>query len=137
MTGVRHWGGSYPRPVVVERCYRLPETIAEWPWLGVFRAPAAAYAEKAFVGHHEDRFAIQIVGICGGDRDGSTIPATWAERLHYDMRLTLVAAQTLGLKTRSIEWGQEDVDENALQLTALASFVQTLTLIIDDVIPVE
>ncbi len=136
MSGTRHWGGIYPSPVRVERCYRIPETIAEWPWLGVFRQQGSVYHEVAFVGHFEDRFAIQIAGVCAGGQDATT-PATWIERLHRDVRLTLAKSQTLGGLIRTVEWGEEPEDENAAQLAHLASFIQNLTVIIDDVIAVE
>jgi hypothetical protein len=124
ITGVRPWGGSYPNTPVVERRYKTPMQVTQFPALLVLEGPGSTFEIMGVDGMFEHKFAVMIYGYVQGD-DVIT-RSTWLQRLQDEVRTVLQANRTLGGLSSDITLVAEETDEGELE--PLGAFAQTIAV---------
>ena len=133
--GRRFWGGSYPNTPRVEREFKQPFQVNEFPHLILLqdagsRIGGLATHDQDGADFH-DEFHLAIYGYVQGD--DVVTASTWLERLNRDVKLALWSAMApleplrgLALRLRF------DEDEDAQFEGAFGSFVLPITAELSD-----
>lgn len=133
ITGVRPFGTPYPNTPTVERRYKTPMQVTQFPALLVLEGPGSTLEIMGVDGMFEHKFAVLVYGYVQGDDVLSR--STWLERLWDDVITVLQANRTLGGLAADITMGAQETDEGELE--PLGAFVQTLAVIIYESKPVS
>ena len=124
MTGTRFWGGAYANAPTVERIFKTPVQVNQFPHLCVIEDSGSTFTPSAFAGRWDHRFRVVLYGWVQGD--DLTTRSTWLQRLQQDVRRTLVPQDTLGGLAVRIEWAEEETDEGAME--PIGAFAQGLAV---------
>lgn len=111
MQGVRYWGGSYPRPLTIERGWHLLYEVAARPYLCFFDDEDSLMGDpqRDSQDTYFDRARFMILGAVQGDANATC--DVWMGRMNRDCKLTLRRGVAKGGSLRSLTKGVEFLDE--------------------------
>jgi hypothetical protein len=134
LTDTRHWGGQYvSRPKVIRHFTSMLQE-AELPILALDdgEGPVMTFGTTGGVGRYFDVYPITIYGYIHGD--DAVSPRTWAERLRYDVFLTLARAVTPIGQLRGFDFSRPQLPVEHLDLVGM--FAWPVVCVIDDEVEV-
>jgi hypothetical protein len=137
-TGRRFWAepgmsdadATYPNPVTVQRVFRVPAQVAEFPRLCILDASGSRREfTTGGVGRYVDHFPFMVYGyVIGNDR---VTRSQWLERLRYDVFLTLAAAPMPRGHLRNFDFTRPDeTDQGASDPVGI--FAWPIEAVLDD-----
>jgi hypothetical protein len=124
ITGTRPWGGSYLNTPVVERRYKTPMQVTQFPALLVLEGPGSTFEIAGVDGMFEHKLRVVIYGYVQGD--DQTLRTTWLQRLWDDVITVLQANRILGGLSSDIDILELETDEGELE--PLGAFAQTIAV---------
>ena len=133
MTGTRSWGTAYPNAPTVERRFREPSQVSQFPHLIVQRTSETRFDLAELDGAFSHALVLDLLGyVCA---DAAATEDTWLERLWHDVATTLQADRQLGTLAQDITLGEYETD--AGELAPLAAFRQQITVTIFETMTVS